>query len=269
MFNFSDALCCFMFLFSDELPLEYTAAPTLIYPPSYTDQPPLEYSNEPPPKYSDIHLFPSSHDFSQVSCEQASGQSRNTDISIISHPKENSVLTSSNVAYTGSFSIGHEHIGISRVNTEALIGPRSTDTSSLAGSGQNSTSIRHGVNTVPHTDHWAYPEQRRSQLRNTAVRLTAPESHGGNELLRGNALICMAVCAILWCPFTGIFAVYHVYRKHKFLAREERNKARQSAHNAIVAILWSFALFLIWFMPLCSGIIAAKYAPDVNVGDLY
>ena len=265
----SDKLSLFIFLLLDTLPLEYTATPTRTRPPSYTDQHPPEYSNEPPPEYSDIHLYPSSHDFSRVSCEQARGQSRNTAISIISHPKENSVITSSNVAYTGSFPIGHEHIGISRVYTEALVGPRSTDTSSLAGSGQNSTSIRHGVNTVPHTAHRAYPEQRRSQLKNTAVRLTAPESHGGNELLRGNALICMAVCAILWCPFTGIFAVYHVYRKHKFLAREERNKARQSAHNAIVAILWSFALFLMWFMPLFYAIILAKYAPDVNVDDLY
>ena len=246
-----------IYLLLDTLPLEYTATPTRTRPPSYTDQPPPEYSNEPPPKYSDIHFYPSPDDFSGVSCEQARGQSRNTAISIISYPEEKRNITSSN-ANTGSFPIGHEHKGTSRVYTEALIGHRSTDTSSSADPGQNSTlSSRHGVNTVPHAAHWTYLEQHRTQLRVTAVRLTAQDSHGGNEteLRCGNTIICMAVCALIWCPFAGIFAVYYVYRKHKFLARGERNKAKESERNAVFAILISISFFFVWFMPLFVAIL--------------
>ena len=240
-------------------PPEYTAILTRTRPPSYTDSPPPRYSDEPPPRYSDtppprysdICVYASS----RVSCEQVREQSRYTGISTISHPERNSDITRTHDAYTGSFPIDHEYTGCFR--PEVRIPPRSTDASLLTGSLKNNlTPHRHGTPKDPQTARQAYLEQRRSQSRNTAIRLTPRVS----PFLRTKCcsyLICMAFCSFLWFPFTGIFVVYFLYRDHKFMSGSryntspnERNKTRTSAKIAFALIVLSAVLFLVWFYAL-------------------
>ena len=102
--------------------------------------------------------------------------------------------------------------------------------------------------------------QSRSQSGNTAIRLTPRVSHGEIEtylrIERCSYLIWMTCWAFLWCPLTGIFVVYFLYRKHKFMSGsrytcnttpDERNKERKSARIAMFLILVSAVLLLVMF----------------------
>ena len=241
-------------------PPEYTATPTRTRPPSYTDEPPPRYLDEPPPRYSDtppprysdINLYASS----RVSCEQVREQSLDTGISTISYPEVNSDIASTHDAHTGSIPKDHEYTGC--ISPDVRIPPRSTDTSLLTGSLKNNlTPYKHGTPKDPQTARQVYLEQRRSQQpRNTAIRLTPRVS----PFLRTKCcsyLNCMAFCSFLWFPFTGIFVVCFLYKDHKFMSGSrynttpnERNKKRKSAKIAMVLIVVSAVLFLVWFYAL-------------------
>ena len=193
---------------------------------------------------------------SRVSCEQVREQSRDTVISTISHSEVNSGITSTHVAYTGSFPIDHEYTGRC-ISPEVRKPPRGIDTSLLKGSWKKTlTPHRHGTPKDPQTARQAYLEQSRSQSRTTAIRLTPRVS----PFLRTKCcsyLNCMAFSSFLWFPFTGIFVVYFLYRDHKFMSGlpynttpNERNKTRTSAKIAMVLIVVSAVLFLVWFYAL-------------------
>ena len=206
-------------------------------PPGYSNGAQRGSSNIPPSRYSYIIRDTSS----EVLRHTIHEQTRNTSISTISYPEQNSVISLRSETYNGSSPRRHQSLSPFPI----------IDIYTLA----DSQHIRRGErNTDSREASQAYPDQTTRQSRSTFSSLDQESNGtGGNEVkfrCGDSLLFGLGVIASLWCCLTGYLTMYFAYRTNKLFHKNKKNKAKTSENIAIVLLIISYVV-------LCGGLSAS------------